>query len=43
MWGGRMPENDEATQLAACFAKEWETVVEQMLGQWLTTPTTTGY
>jgi len=43
MWGGRMPENDEATQLAACFAWEWETAVEQMLRHWSTPPTTTGY
>jgi len=43
MWGGRMPENYEVTRLAACFSKEWETAVEQMLRQWLTLPTTTGY
>jgi hypothetical protein len=43
MWGGRMPENGEVTQLAACFAWEWESAVEQMLGHWSTPPTTTGY
>jgi hypothetical protein len=43
MWGGRIPENGEATQLVACLSREWETAVEQMLRHWSTPPTTTGY
>ncbi|CAG8950073.1 hypothetical protein HYFRA_00008306 [Hymenoscyphus fraxineus] len=43
MWGGRVPEPDEAQQLAACFAYEWKMALDQMLRHWETPPTTTGY
>lgn len=43
MWGGRVPEPDEAQQLAACFAYEWKVALDQMLRHWETPPTTTGY
>lgn len=43
MWGGRFPETEEADQLAACFAYEWNEALEQMLRHWETPPTTTGY
>ncbi|CZR51700.1 uncharacterized protein PAC_01577 [Phialocephala subalpina] len=43
MWGGRIPEAEEAEQLAACFAYEWNRALEQMLRHWDTPPTTTGY
>lgn len=43
MWGGRTPEDEEAQQLAACFAYEWNRALEQMLRHWDTPPTTTGY
>lgn len=43
MWGGRQPDADEAAQLAACFAWEWDNAVERMLGHWDEPPTTTGY
>ena len=43
MWGGRVPEADEAQQLAACFAWEWNEALEQLLRHWDTPPTTTGY
>jgi len=42
-WGGRLPDEEEASQLSACFAWEWEGAVEQMLAHWDTPPTTTGY
>ncbi|RAL66002.1 hypothetical protein DID88_005663 [Monilinia fructigena] len=43
MWGGRIPEVEEATQLAACFAYEWQEALGRMLRHWETPPTTTGY
>lgn len=43
MWGGRTPGQDEARQLAACFAYEWNEALRQMLRHWDTPPTTTGY
>ena len=43
MWGGRVPEAEEARQLAECFAWEWNEALEQMLRHWDTPPTTTGY
>jgi hypothetical protein len=43
MWGGRVPETEEADQLALCFAYEWNDAMEQMLRHWETPPTTTGY
>jgi hypothetical protein len=43
MWGGRIPEAEEAQQLALCFAWEWNEAIEQMLRHWDTPPTTTGY
>ncbi|KAE9380434.1 hypothetical protein N431DRAFT_432707 [Stipitochalara longipes BDJ] len=43
MWGGRVPETEEAQQLALCFAWEWNEAIEQMLRHWDTPPTTTGY
>ncbi|KAL3418804.1 hypothetical protein PVAG01_09025 [Phlyctema vagabunda] len=43
MWGGRLPETQEADQLAACFSWEWNEATEQMLRHWDTPPTNTGY
>jgi hypothetical protein len=43
MWGGRVPEAEEAQQLALCFAWEWNDAIRQMLRHWDTPPTTTGY
>ncbi|KAM3075398.1 hypothetical protein ACMFMG_007163 [Clarireedia jacksonii] len=43
MWGGRIPEADEAAQLAACFTYEWQEALEHMLRHWQNPPTTTGY
>ena len=43
MWGGRVPETEEAQQLAACFAWEWNEALDQMLRHWDVPPTTTGY
>jgi len=43
MWGDRIPEADEARQLADCFAWEWNEALEQMLRHWERPPTTTGY
>jgi hypothetical protein len=43
MWGERVPEAEEAQQLAECFAWEWNEALEQMLRHWDTPPTTTGY
>ncbi|ESZ96604.1 hypothetical protein SBOR_2971 [Sclerotinia borealis F-4128] len=43
MWGGRLPEAEEAVQLAACFTYEWQEALGQMLRHWDTPPTTTGY
>ncbi|KAJ8067093.1 hypothetical protein OCU04_004471 [Sclerotinia nivalis] len=42
MWGGRLPEAEEAAQLAACFAYEWQTALDTILRHWETPPTTTG-
>ncbi|KAK3337656.1 hypothetical protein B0T19DRAFT_80376 [Cercophora scortea] len=39
MWGGRLPEVDEAEQLAACFLYEWEMAVLNMLRHWQASPT----
>ena len=39
MWGGRMPEPDEADQLAACFQYEWDTAIHNMLRHWQVSPT----
>ncbi|KAF7954435.1 hypothetical protein EAE96_005556 [Botrytis aclada] len=43
MWGGRYPEAEEAAQLAACFAYEWQEALDQMLRHWETPPTNSGY
>jgi len=43
MWGGRIPEADEAQQLAACLAWEWNEALDQMLRHWENPPTTTAY
>ncbi|EHL00802.1 hypothetical protein M7I_3192 [Glarea lozoyensis 74030] len=43
MWDGRVPEPEEAQQLAACFVWEWKEALDQMLRHWETPPTTTGY
>ena len=43
MWGGRIPDAQEAQELANCFAYEWNEALEQMLRHWETPPTTTGY
>ncbi|KAI9641934.1 hypothetical protein NHQ30_009803 [Ciborinia camelliae] len=43
MWGGRLPEAEEAAQLAACFAYDWQTAIDQMLRHWESPPTTTGF
>jgi hypothetical protein len=43
MWDGRIPEPEEAQQLAACFVWEWKEALDQMLRHWETPPTTTGY
>lgn len=39
MWGGRDPEADEASQLAACFEYEWTMAVDTMLRHWSIAPT----
>lgn len=39
MWGGRLPEPDEAEQLAACFRYEWDLAVQNMLRHWSGSPT----
>jgi hypothetical protein len=41
MWGGRVPEAEEADQLAQCFTYEWDGAVGHMLRHWETPPTTT--
>ncbi|RDL36557.1 Uncharacterized protein BP5553_05909 [Venustampulla echinocandica] len=43
MWGGRVPDTDEAQQLAACFSWEWNEALSQLLRHWEAPPTTTGY
>lgn len=43
MWGGRLPDTEEAAQLAACCAWEWNEALDQMLRHWDVPPTTTGY
>ncbi|TVY48086.1 hypothetical protein LOCC1_G002050 [Lachnellula occidentalis] len=43
MWGGRMPEAEEAQQLAECLAWEWHGALDQMLRHWENPPTTTGF
>ncbi|KAF7898453.1 hypothetical protein EAF00_004899 [Botryotinia globosa] len=43
MWGGRYPEAEEAGQLAACFAYEWQEALDRMLRHWETLPTNSGY
>lgn len=43
MWGGRIPDADEAQQLAACLAWEWNEALDQMLRHWDEPPSTTGY
>ncbi|CZT50973.1 uncharacterized protein RSE6_12050 [Rhynchosporium secalis] len=43
MWGGRIPDTEEASQLAACFAWEWNGALDQILRHWDVPPTTTGY
>ncbi|TVY31029.1 hypothetical protein LHYA1_G000263 [Lachnellula hyalina] len=43
MWGGRIPEAEEAQQLADCLAWEWHEALEQMLRHWENPPTTTGF
>ena len=43
MWGGEYPDQQDADQLATCFAFEWNEALEQMLRHWETPPTTTGY
>lgn len=43
MWGGRLPEAEEAAQLADCFTYEWQEALNTMLRHWETPPTTTGY
>ncbi|OLN96415.1 hypothetical protein CCHL11_00881 [Colletotrichum chlorophyti] len=39
MWGGREPSAEEASQLAACFAYEWNQAVDTMLRHWSIPPT----
>ncbi|KAK3695712.1 hypothetical protein B0T22DRAFT_370404, partial [Podospora appendiculata] len=39
MWAGRLPEAEEAEQLAACFKYEWEMAVLNMLRHWQVSPT----
>jgi len=43
MWGGRIPDAQEAQQLADCFAYEWNEALKQLLRHWESPPTTTGY
>ena len=43
MWGGRIPDANEARQLADCFAWEWSEALDQMLRHSDNPPTTTGY
>ncbi|KUJ23327.1 uncharacterized protein LY89DRAFT_179098 [Mollisia scopiformis] len=42
MWAGRTPDDEEAQQLAACFAYAWNSALEQMLRHWDTAPSRTG-
>ena len=39
MWGGRLPSEEEADQLAACFTYEWEMALQNMLRHWQVAPT----
>ncbi|KAG4033603.1 hypothetical protein MFRU_004g01080 [Monilinia fructicola] len=43
MWGGRRPEAEEAVQLAACFAYEWQGALGRMLRHWEAPATATAH
>ena len=39
MWGGKTPSEEEKSQLADCFEKEWTRAIETMLRHWVNPPT----